>query len=147
MTISLNSLSNSATNTAAGRQSTVIDNSSALAIDALVGGQLTGGAGAGSGDVVRIFAFGSYDGTSFGGGFGASDAAITLTLPALTLIRELASVYIETLTAVPWGPFPIAQFFGGVLPVKWGIFIVVYGAPLNSSGHELRYTPVKRTGT
>lgn len=146
LTATLASLA-SDTNLIAGRQSTVIDNTSDVAIDAIVGGKVTTGTSPTASRQIEVWAFGSYDGTTYSAGAGASDANFSPT-GEKTLMSLLTVIPTDSTSnhAYEWGPFSVAQAFGGTMPKKWGIFIVHNtGVNLNSTGgnHEIKYTPVK----
>jgi hypothetical protein len=149
LTATLASLASDATNMIAGRQSTVIDNTADLAVDAIVGGKVTTGTTPTTGKQIEIWAFGSYDGTSFSAGAGASDANFSPT-GAKTQMRLLTMIPTDATSnhTYTWGPFSVAQAFGGAMPKKWGIFIVHNtGVVLNATAgnHEIKYTPIKYT--
>lgn len=129
----------------AGRQSTIADNSSDLADDALVGGKLVTTATTTTNTQIQIWAFASYDGTSYTAGAGASDANFTPDTGAKSLMKLLAVIPNITTTAVTytWGPISIAQAFGGTMPIKWGIYIVHNTGTALAAGGETKYTPVK----
>lgn len=119
ITITLTTLADSA-----ARQSTAIDNSTNLFLDALVFLKLKSGASSVSATgVANIYAFGTADGgTTYTEGAGASDAAITLVSP--TNLRFVGSVnMVANATIYDGGPFSIAAAFNGVLPQKWGIVV------------------------
>lgn len=144
MTITLASLATDA-NLVAGRQSTVVANGTDDAIDALVGGKVTTGTTPTAARQIEVWLFGSYDDAEYSGGAGASDAA--LTPDAKTLLKLL--IIIPTVNtsdkAYHWGPYSVAQAFGGVMPENWGVYIVHNtGVNLNATGgnHEVYYTPV-----
>ena len=132
----------------AGRQSTVHDNSASdLFVDAHVGGKITTGTSPTASKQIEVWAFGSYDGTTYGAGAGASDANFSPTgeKTQMTLLKVIPTDSTSNHT-YEWGPFSIAQAFGGVLPRKWGIFVVHNtGVNLNSTGgnHETKYTGIK----
>jgi predicted porin len=130
-----------------GRQSTVVDNTSSLYIDFLVGGKLVTTATTTTNTQIQIWAFASYDGTTFSAGAGASDAGFTPDAGAKNLMRLLIIIPNITTTAVTYafGPFSIAQAYGGVLPIKWGIYIVHNTGTALAAGGETKYTPVKYT--
>lgn len=130
LTIAVNSLANSST---AGRQSTVVDNSSNLYNDALVSVKVTSGAsGVSASGFVAVYAYASADdGVTYTGNAGASDAAITNA----TILRFLGRfAVVANSTVYVGGPFSVASAFGGCLPKSWGI------AVLNSSGATLSAT-------
>lgn len=146
-TISLASLA-SDTNLVAGREGTAINNGSGGedAIDALVGGKVTTGTSPTAARQIEIWVAGSYDGTSFSGGATGSDANLTpqeKTLLKLLTVIPTVNTSNKTYT---WGPFSVAQAFGGALPPKWSVYVVHNtGVALNatSGNHEVKHTPVK----
>lgn len=145
LTITLTGLATDA-NLVAGRQSTVVDNGSDDAIDALVGGKITTGTTPTASRQIEIWLFGSYDDTEYSGGAGASDAALTPdTKTVLKLLTIIPTVNTSD-KSYRFGPFSVAQAFGGVMPEKWGAYVVHNtGVNLNAtaSNHEIVYTPVK----
>lgn len=146
LTMTLASLA-SDTNLIAGRQSTTIDNTSDTAIDAHVGGFISTGTSPTASKQIEVWAFGSYDGTTYGAGAGASDANFSPTgeKTQMSLLKVIPTDSTSN-HKYEWGPYSIAQAFGGAMPKKWGIFIVHNtGVNLNSTGgnHEVKYTPIK----
>lgn len=148
-TITLASLA-SDTNLVAGREGTAINNGSGGedAIDAMVGGFVTTGTSPTASRQIEIWAYGSYDGTSYGGGCSGTDGNRT---PEGSQKSQL-----KLLTVIPttnasnqkytWGPYSVAEAFGGLMPAKWGVFVVHNtGVNLNSTGgnHEVKHNPVK----
>lgn len=145
MTITLASLATSAT-LVAGRESTAVDNKDVDdAIDALVGGIVTTGTSPTAGQI-QVWAYGSYDDTNFSGGATGSDAALTPS--AKELMRLLIAIPTTATSNVShkWGPYSIANAFGGIVPPQWGIWITHNTVVvLNATGgnHEIEYIPVK----
>lgn len=145
MTMTLASLA-SDTNLVAGRESTAVDNKDTDdAIDCLVGGKVTTGTSPTTSRQIEVWLYGSYDDTEFSGGASGSDA--NLTPDAKTLLKLL--IVIPTVSTSDktyhWGPFSVAQAFGGTMPVRWGVYIVHNTAVnLNATGsnHEVVYFPV-----
>lgn len=147
LTITLASLATSTAANGVGRESTAIDNTSDLAIDAIVGGKIKTGTTTAN-TQIEIWAYGSYDGTSYGGGASGSDAGLTLIPANRKLLKLLDMIQIPDTTARTYtmSGYSIAQAFGGVMPKKWGIFVLnSSGANLDSTGgnHEIKYTPVQ----
>lgn len=143
-TITLASLA-SDTNLIAGRQGTVIDNSASPPVDAQVGGKVTTGTSPTAGRVIEIWAFGSYDGTTYSAGAGATDANFSPT-GEKSQMRLLAVIDTDATSnhTYEWGPFSVAAAFGGTVPAKWGVFIVHNtGVNLNATAgnHEVKHTP------
>jgi hypothetical protein len=109
----------------AARQSSVLDNTSLLYLDALVQLVLKSGvSGVSATGFVNVFAFGTSDAATptYGENAGASDAAITLVSP--TNLRLIGSInVVANATTYKSNPMSVAAAFGGVLPEKWGIVI------------------------
>lgn len=150
LTITLASLPTDST-LIAGRQSTVVDNTSDIAVDAMVGGKITTGNAPTANKQIEVWSFGSYDGTSYSGGAGSVDANFSPT-GAKTLMQLLTIIPTDATTshAYTFGPFSIARAFGGTMPNKWGVYVVHNtGVNLNATGgnFEVKYTPVKYLST
>src|ERR1700724_597865 len=131
ITVTIASLAN---NTA--RQSTEIDNTTNVFFDALVSVKVKSAAAATSATgTVNVYAFGTTDGgTTRTETAGASDAAITLTVPPNARFIGAFNVVANAVT-YPAGPFSVAAAFGGVLPDHWGIIIEnKSGATLDATG-------------
>jgi hypothetical protein len=142
-TITLASLA-SDTALSAGRQGTAIDNSAAGLIDALVGGKIRTGTTPTTNRVIEVWAFGSYDGTTYSAGAGATDAALSPDFEK-SLMRLLAVIDTNATSdrVYEFGPVSLAAAFGGVCPPEWGVYVVHNtGAALNATGHEIKHTPV-----
>jgi hypothetical protein len=118
-TITLASLANNGQ-----RQSTVIDNTSNLFLDALVQIQIKSAAASTSATgYVNIYAFATADGgTTYGDNAGGSDAAITLTSPPNMRLIGVLNVVANS-TTYKSNPMSVAAAFGGILPDHWGIVI------------------------
>lgn len=124
ITITLASLAASAT---VGRSSTAVDNTSNLFLDALVFGLIETGTVSGDKQVL-VYAYGTADGGStYSGKNGANaisgtDAGFTRADPTdLKLIGVLPCP--TSSVVMSFGPYSIAQAFGGVLPDHWGIVL------------------------
>ena len=144
-TITLASLA-SDTALSAGRQGTAIDNSASPIMDALVGGKVTAGTTPTTGKAIEVWAFGSYDGTTYSAGAGATDAALTTGVEK-ALMRLLAVIDTDATSnhAYEWGPVSVAAAFGGFMPAKWGVYVVQNtGVALHATAgnHEVKHTPV-----
>ena len=143
LTITLASLAASAT---AGRQSTVIDNTTDLAVDAIVQCKITTGTTPTVNTLIEIWAFGTGDGTNYSGGAGASDAGLTPTVKPTMKLLETIQVSASSNIAYHSGPHSIQNAFGGTMPRKWGIWVLNNTAvALNSTcgNHVIQYTPVQ----
>jgi hypothetical protein len=146
LTITLASLA-SDTNLIAGRISTAVDNSTNGYVDFLVGGKVTTGTSPTAARQIEVWAYGSYDGTTYSAGAGGTDANFSPT-GEKNLMRLLQIIPTDATSnhTYEWGPLSIAQAFGGTAPPKWGIYMVHNTAvALNATAgnHEVRATPVK----
>ena len=126
ITCTLASLASSAT---AGRESTVVDNSSNKYIDALVMLQAKLQTGTPANDKsIYVFAYGTVDTTTptYPDAVTGTDTAITLNDP--TQLQLLGVIFAPTVGGLTWkgGPWSVAQKFGGILPEKWGIVVRNY---------------------
>ena len=119
ITITLASLANNGQ-----RQSTVVDNTSDLFLDAGVVLKVKSGAASTSATgTVNIYAYGTVDnGTTYTDGATGADGAITLTSPPNMKLIGVVNVVANAVTYIA-GPFSVAAAFGGVLPAKWGIVV------------------------
>lgn len=147
ITLTLNSLASSGT---VGRASTSVDNSTNLDLDALVQVAIAFPNSAPANDkFIYVFAYGSYDGTAYPEGITGSDAGYTIQGAAgalTTALRVIGHIpAIQNITA-NYGPFSVAQAFGGILPPKWGLVVLNYGGQtLSGSGNTATYTRVQAT--
>ncbi len=145
-TISLASLASDA-NLLAGREGTFINQQSTDdAIDAIVGGLVTLGTSPTGTKQVEVWCYGSYDATAYNDAITGTDSNRTLiaktTLRLLTIIPTNAT----SNQAYRWGPFSVAQAFGGIVPARWGIWMVHNTAvALNATAgnHNVKHFPVK----
>jgi hypothetical protein len=106
------------------RQSTAVDNTSNLFLDALVSVNIkTGSSGTSSTGYVNLYACGTVDGgTNYTENAGATDAAITLTAPPNARLIGVINA-VGNATTYKGGPFSVAAAFGGVLPDHWLIVV------------------------
>jgi hypothetical protein len=131
------------------RASTAVDNSTNLFVDALVGGLLkTGAAGTAATGLAYIYAYGTVDGgTNYTENASGTDAAITLTNPTnLPLLGVVNMVAVAT--TYKFGPFSVAQAFGGTLPDHWGVVVLnATGGTLDTTAgnHKVVYQGVQAT--
>lgn len=147
LTMTLNSLA-SDTTLLIGRQSALISNLSTLAIDVLVGGKFVSHSAAPTTSrQIEVWAISSPDqGTTYNAGAGASDAGLTLVAAKKALLRLVTIIPTDAATSstYAWGPFSLAQVFGGVMPTHWGLWVVHnMGQILAAAGNEVKYTNVK----
>lgn len=146
LAMTLASLASSST-LVAGRESTAADNTTDDAIDCLVGGKITVGTTPTANTQIQVWAYGSYDGTEFSGSALGADGALTPSAKELMrLLVAIPSIAATSNLTHKWGPYSIAQAFGGVVPPKWGIWIThntVAALHATAGNHEVEYTPVK----
>ncbi len=117
ITITLTSLANNAQ-----RQSTAIDNTANLFLDALVFLKIKSGAASGTG-YFNVYAYGTSDGgTTYSDGATGTDGTITLTSPPNMRLIGVVNMVANAVT-YEGGPFSVAAAFGGVLPDHWGIVV------------------------
>lgn len=145
ITMTLASLA-SDTNLVAGRESNSVDNTSDLAIDALVEGKVTTGTSPTASRQIEVWLIGSVDGTNFSGSATGSDANLTPSEKTLLKLLTVIPTVNTSDKAYTWGPFSVAQAFGGTMPATWSVYIVHNtGQNLNSTGgnHFVKYRAVK----
>ena len=126
------------------RQSTAIDNTSNLYVDALVGVKLkANAAGTSSTGYCNVYLYGTWnDAADYSDGASGTDGAITIN-------KNLRLVGVITLDAnaetAKGGPYSVAQAFGS-MPKKWGVVVENQsGAALDSTGgnHDVSYMGVQ----
>lgn len=147
LTWTLNSLATDST-LLIGRASTSVDNAGTdLAIDAIVGGQFVSHSVAPTAaKQIEVWCYGSFDGTAYNAAATGTDAALTVTAESKVLMRLLTIIPTNATTSATytWGPFSVAQLYGGTMPRKWGLWSVHnMGQILNAAGNLAKYTPVK----
>lgn len=139
LTITLASLGD-----AAGRESTVVSNTTNKYLDALVTAQITTQNSGTISDPKAVFfyAYATSDTTpTYPDNVTGTDAAITLDSP--TQLRLLGTIYVAAInTAYISGPWSVASLYGGRLPSSWGV--VAYndcGTALSATGgdHFVKY--------
>lgn len=165
ITCTLTSLASSAT---AGRQSTPVDNTTNLFLDAFVQVQMTipTGGSVANDKCIYVYAYGTADTTTPNYGdergvagtqatIGASDAAYSMTDPTVGGSPPLRLLGIIQVPVAPTGtnavytsaPMSVAQAFGGFLPAKWGIVVRNYcGITAHSSGCSAWYQGLQTQG-
>lgn len=143
LTITLASLAASST---AGRESTAVDNTSTLAVDAELYGQITTGTTPTNNTQIEVWVYASGDGTNYSGGASGSDAALT---PPNKYVMKMALVLPVSNTSDVTHEFyigSVANLFGGILPAKWGVWVLNNsGVALNatSGNHFIKYRTIK----
>lgn len=138
LTITLNSLGSGS-----ARESTAVDNTSNLYLDAIVRVSISAGTVANPKEV-RVYVYGSEDGSVYEDPVTGTDAAITLEDPPVTKLARIIPT--PTNSKVYEALFSVAQCFSGVMPRKWGIIVDNQtGAALAASNNSASYTGVYQT--
>jgi hypothetical protein len=146
MTITLNSLGNSSM---AGRESTAVDNTTNLYLDALVEPTINFSGALGNNKTISLWAHGSVDGTTFTDGLTGVDAAYTcqgnsLYSPQFGL--RCIGAFQPIAATRRYGPYSVASAFGGILPPKWGILLInISGQSLQATANTMQYRGVYAT--
>ncbi len=126
VTMTLASLASSSTRLV-GRESQAISNSSTLAFDTLVAGKVTTGTSPTADRRIEVWLYGSVDGSVYPDTLTGTDSARTITTANIKRSGlKLAAVMLTDSTSnrqYSWGPLSVAELFGGILPVQWGVFI------------------------
>lgn len=136
----------------AGRESTAIDNSSNKYTDYLLSGQITTGTSPTVDKEIRVYVVGISNDSTWPDVFDGTDSAETITNAGIRdSVCKLASVMVVTATSNVsywFGPVSVASLFGGVVPLKFVVFITHNTAVnLNATAgnHVVSITPVYRT--
>lgn len=134
--------------------SSVVDNSSDLFLDALVGGTIAASTVTGgpivAGDTFDVYVVAQYSDTAtdIGGaidallGWGNEEAEDTAFVKANLVL--LASLHVQATTPdttqdLHFGPVGIAQLFGGIMPKKWGLILHNNSAATLGAGSDANY--------
>jgi len=159
ITITLASLATSST-AVAGRQSTIISNVSNQFVDAIVSGQVTVGTSPTTAKQINVWVFAplkvvtstfTYP-IATSTALTESDGAATFEADQLNQLRFAASANIIATSdrSYSFAPFSVARLFGGIMPLKWGLFVAHNtGVNLNATAgnHWFHYSGIKFTQT
>ncbi len=140
LTMTLASLATDA-NLVAGRESTAIDNTSDLFVDALVFGSTMTGTTPTAARQIEVWLYGSLDGTNYSGSATGSDANLTPGEKTLLKLLTIIPTVNTSNKAYIWGPYSVSQAFGLMVPY-YGVYQVHNtGANLNATGgnHFVKY--------
>jgi len=150
LTLTLASLA-SDTNLLAGRESTVVDNSSNLYTDVVLQGKIKTGTTTAA-TVIEIWVYAiANDATTYVAGATGSDANLSIANSGVKRLMKLAAqidVTDTTARTYYFGGISIAQLFGGRMPKKFGTFVVHNtGANLDATGgnHSIEYVGITYT--
>ena len=140
--------------------SSVVDNETNLYMDVMVGGDIAFSTATGgpivAGDTMDIYIAAQYSDTAtdIGGaiagllGWGNEEAEDTAFVKAnLTLLDSVSpqATTPDTTQDLHFGPIAIAQFFGGVVPKKWGLILHNNTAATLGSGSTANYFGITYT--
>lgn len=136
----------------AGVESTAIDNSTNLYVDALVAGMWTCGTTPTANTEVRVYVYAQQDDTpTYQDVFDGTGSAETVTSAGVLsgVVKLLGTMYVDATTSnrvYYLAPTSVAERFGGVLPKRWGLFIA-HNTGVNSNttagNHVWKYTGIK----
>lgn len=135
----------------AGVESAVIDNATNKYVDAIVGGTWTAGTTPTANTQVLIYVGSVRDDTpTYPDVFDGTSSAETLTSAGVGsgFLKLAAILTVDTNTSnrVYDTVFSVAQLFGGVMPLKWFLFIT-HNSGVNSNStagnHVWKYTGIK----
>lgn len=117
-------------------QSNVIDNGTDLFMDVLVGGSIQSGTTPTDGTSIDVFTYGAINTSDYGQGASGSVGTYTTDGQERNL-RYLGTIVVDGTSNQDWefGPWSVAEAFGGTMPQKWGIILHNRtGAALNATG-------------
>jgi hypothetical protein len=152
LTITLASLASSAT-FVAGRESTLLDNTSNKYLDYLLAGKITVGTSPTSGTQILVTVVGLMEDSTWPDVFDGTDSDETVTSADIfnAVCRVAAVIGVNATTSDRvyfFGPVGIAQLFGGAVQKKVVVFVTHNtGVNLNSTGgnQAIYVTPVYAT--
>lgn len=155
ITITLASLASTTADPPVGQESAEVTQSTDLAEDVLIDGQITTGTSPTASKRIRIWAWGAgYDGSTVRRPAGATGSNAGLT-PAgnyktgFVLLHWIDTSSTSNVT-YKFAGLSLRQAFGGLyLPVRWGIFVdhnTAVALHATGSNHEIRYTPLQSQG-
>lgn len=150
ITCTFASLASSAT---VGRECTAVDNGTNLYDDAIVTiGVKTSASALANDKAVYIYLAGSEDATPH---YDGDDTALALddtgyTINTNTNLKGPVVINCPTTSTTYYKTFSVAQYFGGVMPRKWGFVVINYtGQALDSTegNHTKSYTGITYTNS
>lgn len=152
LTISLASLATSST-WVAGRESTLVDNTTNKYLDYLLAGKIRVGTTPTINTEIRVYVVALLNDSTWPDSFTGSDAAKTITSAGVRdgFAKLAAVLTVDATTSdrdYPFGPVSVAALFGGAMPKKFLVWVAHNtGVNLNSTGgnHVLDVTPVYQT--
>jgi hypothetical protein len=154
ITITLASLATSSS-MVAGRESTIVDNTSNKFVDVTVTGQITTGTTPTTAKTIAIYAYTPIDLNSTTyvypvattTALTGADAAATFEAEQRNMLKLGAAITVNATSDRKYSfQFSVAQLFGGIMPLKWGLWVTHDTAVnLNATGgnHWITYTGIK----
>lgn len=155
LTITLASLATSSSRVV-GRQSTVVSNATTKYVDVILSGQVTVGTTPTTAKQIDIYVFAPIKIATSTASYpiatatqlGETDAGATFEIDQLRQLRWLGTLtnIATSDRAYSLAPVSIASRFGGVMPIKWGIFVTHdTGVNLNATAgnHWFHWTGIK----
>lgn len=151
LTITLAGLASSST-FVAGRESTVVDNTTNEYVDALLSGKITVGTTPTANTQIRVYVFSPINDTpTYPDVMDGTDSDETVTSVGVGqgYLKLLAVLNVDSATSnrpYAFGQVSVAGAFGGVLPARWSVFVTHNTAVnLNNTGgnHEISYQGIK----
>jgi len=82
-----------------------------------------------AGTRIEVWSYSAWDNVSgtpaYTGGATGTDAALTTNARNKPLMRLITVIAVDATVSAdyPWGPFSIAQAYGGFIPTRFGIFV------------------------
>jgi hypothetical protein len=137
---------------AAGRESSVIDNTSNKYVDALLAGKIRVGTSPTANTQIIVYVFAPLDDTpTYPDVMDGTDSTETLTSVGVGqgFLKLAAVLNVDSNTSdrdYAFGPVSVAQLFGGVMPSRWALFVTHNtGVNLNSTAgnHFFKFIGVK----
>lgn len=155
ITCSVASLGSSST-FVAGQESNVIDNTSNLYDDVLLAGQCTtnGTTNVTASTEIRVYVFSVLDdGPTYPDVMDGTDSAETITTAGVGqgFLKLAAIMTVDAVTQsrnYAFGMVSVAQLFGGIMPLKWGLFVTHNTGQIlhaTAGNHFFKYTGVTYT--
>lgn len=115
------------TNLLAGWESTAIDNSSNLYVDALLAGRFKANNTAPTAGAILVMVGALLDDTNYPDVFDGTGSAETITSAAIrnSILRVAASIVTDVTSnrVYEFAPVSVAGLFGGAMPKKWFVFV------------------------
>jgi hypothetical protein len=151
ITIGVESTASSST-FAAGRESSVIDNTTNKYADALLSGKIRVGTTPTANTQIAVYVFAPVDDTpTYPDVMDGTDSTETLTSVGVGqgFLKPAATLNVDSNTSdrdYAFGPVSVAQLFGGVMPPRWSVFVAHNtGVNLNSTAgnHFIKYQGIK----